>query len=744
MHRRHAGVISSDYWDFQPGERVMTIDGLPGVVDEVQDGPVAGNENYIVTLDHGMGGGNYSSSMLAPLRQATAAEVTATGIHLAAEDYPELGTIVQDRPDPGKLVFEAAKVVPSAEQAAADAEDHDEEDPVAIDTSLSGAPATGEVADNSQPSSCSYCGGTEFENLRDNGRVRQATCATCKGTMSAHPGLQWTPELIGDPSNHPSMTVDPHSGASPAAGASGGVSGINDSTYSDATRVGKLAAAEDDTCPTCKGKGAVTWHDVDPHWEGDPDDNPGVEHTDVCDDCEGKGRLPEASEEELAEQHRIRQERQEQKSQAISKHLYQEHQGDGAAPIWENVKNCPRSCPVVGEYARRRAHGSVNTTLLRIAGVPSLPDRVASSATTAALEARMGKQYDGPHQLTLRLAQDQTRGEYPELTEKLSPGAASEHLRQILRAGGHPDADDSYVTPHRDPDARKSQTAFGGWGEPVVALHPDRMDLGTVAHEAGHHLHIYHGGVNSRVSHPDAVKHGPEFVEHYRSALNAAVPGAGDVLHTRYHEMLPKKLELASGPIGKALYREDFSHPREGLLSAVGRLTEQMREKLGPGSANPVHLPKTAAEENWVGHRPPGPDGTGAPLHDLNDVHGTYGGSPFGTNSDVYTHPQHWTGFHDHELDHAIKSSEGKPDAPVTIYRAQPAEHHGIRSGDWVTTSANYAHLHGSDGFDGPVHVVKAVVPAHHVWTNADDIAEAGYHGPHIEHAQHHADVEGD
>lgn len=601
MHRRRAGVISSDYWEYQPGEPVMTIDGLPGVVDEVQDGPVAGNENYIVTLDHGLGGGNYSSSMLAPLRRSTAAEVTATGIHLAAEDYPELGTIVQDRPDPGKLVFEAAKVVPSAERAAADAEDHDEEDPVAVDTSLSGAPASGEVADNPQPSSCSYCGGTEFEDLRDNGRVRQATCSTCKGTMSAHPGLQWSPELIGDSSNHPNMAVDPHSGASPAAGATGGISGINDSTYSDATRVGKLGAA-DDTCPTCKGKGTVTWHDVDPHWEGDLDDNPGIEHTDTCDDCEGKGRLPEPSEDDLAEQQRIRQERQEQQARAVARHLYHEHQGEKAAPTWENVKNCPRSCPVGREYGRNRAqqvHGSMNTTLLHIAGVPSLPERVASSETTA-LEAKMASEID-----PLQVQRELDRASEEEHAKHQDDGKYAENYDPLHKSDLHPDRAAQFAFHHNTEEAHN----------PFKDLISDQPTWGVGPHEAPVHLTHYkspmameplhldeHGNAwrrNYEWGHPNA-KHpewrgwsGPHSAtetldEHPTWSVSHDAEGNRQQ-HMRPHAEREQMANVLPGETHEELVQrrnKTLSDKGWSVLSAAGRIAEQMREKLGPGSAN--------------------------------------------------------------------------------------------------------------------------------------------------------------
>lgn len=202
MNLRREAIASSDYWEFQPGERVMTIDGYPGVVELVEDGPIAGAENYVVKLDNGLGGGNYSASMLTKMPTSR----SAAGIHLATDDYPELGTVIEDRPDPGKMSFTAAL---SEERQEADAEDHDE------------------PGGDDRPHSCSYCGGTDFQDLTDNGRVRQATCATCNGTMSAHPGAQWTPELIGDPSNHPKAIIDPRSGASPGAGAPG-QAGIND------------------------------------------------------------------------------------------------------------------------------------------------------------------------------------------------------------------------------------------------------------------------------------------------------------------------------------------------------------------------------------------------------------------------------------------------------------------------------------------------------------------------------------
>ncbi len=153
-----SGVTSHDYWEFQPGQRVKVVEGFLGVVVDVEDGPHPGSEQYLVSLDDGMGGGNYSSSELTAASEVTVeaiwvdtpasnalfdlasqiagqgnqamvwepefegdkpwrisdgdrgphlavvgdddeADIDALGSnHTAAEDYPELGTILEDRP----------------------------------------------------------------------------------------------------------------------------------------------------------------------------------------------------------------------------------------------------------------------------------------------------------------------------------------------------------------------------------------------------------------------------------------------------------------------------------------------------------------------------------------------------------------------------------------------------------------------------------------------------------------------
>lgn len=73
-------------------------------------------------------------------------------------------------------------------------------------------PATGLPLALELPTACAYCGHTEFDGPNDTGRGANATCQQCGGTMTSNGG-HWMPELIGDPSNHPSPKVDPRSGA---------------------------------------------------------------------------------------------------------------------------------------------------------------------------------------------------------------------------------------------------------------------------------------------------------------------------------------------------------------------------------------------------------------------------------------------------------------------------------------------------------------------------------------------------
>jgi hypothetical protein len=101
---------------FTANQRVMTIDGLPGRVLFVASSFSPGITEYEVMLDNNMGQGTYTASQLRalpadvrtrapgsnlPAGVTAAMEAEAAGLHLASDDYPEMGDILHDRPDPG-------------------------------------------------------------------------------------------------------------------------------------------------------------------------------------------------------------------------------------------------------------------------------------------------------------------------------------------------------------------------------------------------------------------------------------------------------------------------------------------------------------------------------------------------------------------------------------------------------------------------------------------------------------------
>lgn len=97
LHQTIATQQSEVYWDYQPDQRVMTIDG-PGRVIAVSDGPFPGSEEYEIRLEGGLGGGTYTPGQI-----TAATSVEAVEHHTADQDYPELGTILYDRPDPATI-----------------------------------------------------------------------------------------------------------------------------------------------------------------------------------------------------------------------------------------------------------------------------------------------------------------------------------------------------------------------------------------------------------------------------------------------------------------------------------------------------------------------------------------------------------------------------------------------------------------------------------------------------------------
>lgn len=118
LSQAHQGALDTA---FRQGQRVRTADGFLGRILFVTEAFSPGAEAYEVQLDDGSGGGTYLASQLRPVpesfgggHQAPAylpAGVTAAleaeadlDAHTADLDYPEMGSVLTDRPDPGRVI----------------------------------------------------------------------------------------------------------------------------------------------------------------------------------------------------------------------------------------------------------------------------------------------------------------------------------------------------------------------------------------------------------------------------------------------------------------------------------------------------------------------------------------------------------------------------------------------------------------------------------------------------------------
>lgn len=78
----------------------------------------------------------------------------------------------------------------------------------------------------------------------------------------------------------------------------------------------------------------------------------------------------------------------------------------------------------------------------------------------------------------------------------------------------------------------------------------------------------------------------------------------------------------------------------------------------------------------------------------------------------------------------AVRGHElGRTGGQVTVYRAVPkdAPRGGINPGDWVTPSRKYAAMHGTSNLNGKFKIREAIVPADHLYTDANSLLEWGY-----------------
>jgi hypothetical protein len=198
--------------------------------------------------------------------------------------------------------------------------------------------------------------------------------------------------------------------------------------------------------------------------------------------------------------------------------------------------------------------------------------------------------------------------------------------------------------------------------------------------------------------------------------LLAAVPGIGTLV------ALNRSVNAAQSG--------DYTKAVESLTDVipVGRLASNAIRGITRGrSAGDIGGVLNIKKPSYQGSHSAPDKEYGAPLNDLSrdmypaDVYSAKGLQYYGSNSPGERE----------SLDIARKV-RGNPDAMVTVYRAAPkGAQTDINAGDWITPSKAYAKYHAENVIKGQqgqdYEILSKKVPAKHVYTDANSLAEYGY-----------------
>jgi hypothetical protein len=176
-----------------------------------------------------------------------------------------------------------------------------------------------------------------------------------------------------------------------------------------------------------------------------------------------------------------------------------------------------------------------------------------------------------------------------------------------------------------------------------------------------------------------------------------------------------KLTDLLGNPILSAQQMLGNLNDRARVLNQMTSAAAQEGMQYGPASQqlagllseayNPVGMTKNV--EYRGSHTAPNAQVYGATLDDLTkimpaDVYESKGKQLYGIGNPII----------DSQWRIAALKAKGKPDAEIEIYRAAPKGVKEINSGDWVTTSPEYAKWHGENVLDGEYEIIKQKVKA--------------------------------
>jgi hypothetical protein len=152
-----------------------------------------------------------------------------------------------------------------------------------------------------------------------------------------------------------------------------------------------------------------------------------------------------------------------------------------------------------------------------------------------------------PWHASAQLAQAEVRHSHPKLGMPLPRGEEGDAMvGHLLRYAGYQGpTEGAFAARHPDPSKMTSNPSWLN-GKPGVALHPDRWDYGTAAHEAAHHVVLYNHAIARNEPQTDEQVHGPEWAHAYGQALNKISRHAGDDFvhhHGRFRSMIDEGLQ---------------------------------------------------------------------------------------------------------------------------------------------------------------------------------------------------------
>jgi 2'-5' RNA ligase len=151
-----------------------------------------------------------------------------------------------------------------------------------------------------------------------------------------------------------------------------------------------------------------------------------------------------------------------------------------------------------------------------------------------------------PWHAASRLAQREVRQAHPKLGMPFPHGEEGDQMvgHMLRHVGYQGPTDGAFAARHPDPSKMASNPAWLN-GKPGVALHPERWDYGTVAHEAAHHAVMYDHAIAPNTPQTDEQVHGPEWAGHYAQGLNKLSKHADDDFlyhHGRFRSMISEGL----------------------------------------------------------------------------------------------------------------------------------------------------------------------------------------------------------